>query len=223
VTIVKRDRAKLDVQKTLQLNAKIAMVARSWDNFGTLKEWSVVERIEVAPSQSAWTDDYPTIVSALLRKAMAPPHTWTRTEFCRDTDVPDRSGPAWPIKRNARGQGWKSGSKENCRMRCNILAASALFAAAMLGSAPASADNYPFCSREGFGVSQDCSFETMAQCNAAVKGMGTDCFRNPRYKQPAQAAPVSQPSTGAPPHQPKRPAKRPPATKSWFRAALGQR
>jgi len=98
-------------------------------------------------------------------------------------------------------------------MRRNVLAASALLAAAMFGSAPAFADNYPFCSREGVGVGQDCSFETMAQCNAAVKGMGTDCFRNPRYK-PVQAAPAPQLSTGAPPHQPKRGPKQPPGTKS---------
>jgi hypothetical protein len=98
-------------------------------------------------------------------------------------------------------------------MRRNVLAALALVAGTVSCAAPALADNYPICSREGFGVSQDCSFETMAQCNAAVKGLGTDCFKNPRYK-PVQAAPAPQLSTGAPPHQPKRPAKRPPGTKS---------
>jgi spermidine synthase len=72
VTIVKRDGAKLDVQKSLKLNAEIAMVARSWDDFGTLKDDPSWKRMEATPGQSVWTDDYASIVSALVRKVMAP-------------------------------------------------------------------------------------------------------------------------------------------------------
>ena len=68
VTIVKRDPARLDVHKTLKLNAEIALVARSYDDFGILKDDPTWRRIEPTPGQRTWTDDYASIVSALFRK-----------------------------------------------------------------------------------------------------------------------------------------------------------
>jgi hypothetical protein len=97
-------------------------------------------------------------------------------------------------------------------MRPHLLAAMALVAVAMSSAGPAHADAYPYCSREGFGVGQSCSFETLAQCEAAVKGMGTDCFKNPRYTAPVVVAPAPQPPPAAAPK--KRRATQPAGTKS---------
>ena len=97
-------------------------------------------------------------------------------------------------------------------MRLLFLAASVLIGVAIAGVGSARADSYPICSREGVGIGQDCSFETIAQCEAAVKGMGTDCFKNPRYKPPAVVAPAPQPDPLAP--RQKRRTTSPPGTKS---------
>jgi hypothetical protein len=97
-------------------------------------------------------------------------------------------------------------------MRTYLLAVTALVAGVMSSAGPAYADAYPYCSTEGFGVGQDCSFETLAQCRAAIQGMGTDCFKNPRYTAPVVVAPAPQPAPAAPPK--KRRATQPSGTKS---------
>lgn len=67
-------------------------------------------------------------------------------------------------------------------MRIAFLAASALIGCAIAAAAPARADiDFPYCSIAGFGVGQDCSFNTREQCQAKVRGTGTDCEANPRY------------------------------------------
>lgn len=84
-------------------------------------------------------------------------------------------------------------------MRIALLAVLAAVAAA---AGPAKAETeYPYCSIAGIGMEQDCSYETLAQCQAATLGVGTACVTNPRYQRPApppiqpQARPPGRPST----------------------------
>lgn len=97
-------------------------------------------------------------------------------------------------------------------MRLRLLAASTLVVGTMSGPGPASADDYPYCSSEGSGVGQSCTYETKAQCDASVGIMGVFCFANPRYKPPVVVAPTPPPV--APPTPQKRRATTPPGTKS---------
>ena len=88
-------------------------------------------------------------------------------------------------------------------MRTLLLAASALVAGALVTAAPGHAQEFPYCSIPGFAAGQDCSFSSLEQCRAATLGMGTDCERNPRYKEPAVVAPTPAPAA-APTQTPKR-------------------
>jgi hypothetical protein len=72
VMIVKRDPAKLDVRRTLKLNAEIALVARSYADFGALNEDPSWRRVTPTSGQRTWTDDYSSIISAAVRKLTTP-------------------------------------------------------------------------------------------------------------------------------------------------------
>lgn len=59
-----------------------------------------------------------------------------------------------------------------------LLAASALLLA--IGAAPATARDYPWCSKTpDTGGFPQCSFMTFEQCVATVSGLGGDCVQNP--------------------------------------------
>lgn len=63
------------------------------------------------------------------------------------------------------------------------------FVALVLGTTAVRAEvEYPYCSIPGFGMGQDCSFATLQQCQAAIRGVGTDCEPNPRFRP--QTAPM---------------------------------
>ena len=87
-------------------------------------------------------------------------------------------------------------------MRVLFLTALAAVAGGVAAAGPARADEFPYCSSPGVSVGQDCSFNTLEQCQAAVRGMGTFCDRNPRYtvptivQTPAVQTPVGQPAVG---------------------------
>ena len=85
-------------------------------------------------------------------------------------------------------------------MRVLFLAAAVM----TVGSGPALSQEYAYCSTAGTSTPQSCSYETLAQCNAAVSGTGVDCYKNPRYTTPVVGNPAPQPVQSAPPHQPKR-------------------
>jgi hypothetical protein len=71
-----------------------------------------------------------------------------------------------------------------------LLAASAL-AAMTIAAVPARADaEFAYCATPGFATGQDCTFYTLAQCQAAVRGLGTDCEPNPRYLRQVRTLPV---------------------------------
>ena len=72
VTIVKRDTAQLDRQRTLRLNAEIALVAKSYEDFGALNDDPSWKRVAPTPGQHTWTDDYASLVSSLARKLAEP-------------------------------------------------------------------------------------------------------------------------------------------------------
>ena len=87
-------------------------------------------------------------------------------------------------------------------MRVLFLTALAALAGGVVMAGPARADEFPYCSSPGVSVGQDCSFNSLEQCLAAVRGMGTFCERNPRYTAPAIVqtptvqTPVGQPTVG---------------------------
>ncbi|ETR76818.1 hypothetical protein X566_03650 [Afipia sp. P52-10] len=68
-------------------------------------------------------------------------------------------------------------------MRSFILAA-ALTAGALLAGTPATAETeYPYCTSGGWGTDGSCSFATLQQCQAFVRGVGGSCVLNPRVAQ----------------------------------------
>ncbi len=63
-----------------------------------------------------------------------------------------------------------------------IFALSAATVAAVAGSSPAAAYDYPYCVQgRGIGVPGDCSYSTYAQCMASASGRGLYCNLNPRF------------------------------------------
>jgi hypothetical protein len=70
------------------------------------------------------------------------------------------------------------------KMRYAMLAMLALLsagAATVTGSAPAAAQDYPWCAQgKGFGIPGDCSYQTYSQCQAAASGRDLYCNLNPR-------------------------------------------
>ncbi len=72
VMIVKRDHAELDTEHTMRINAEIALVANSYEDFGKLNGDPSWKRFAPTPGQRIWTDDYSNIVSALIRKLTMP-------------------------------------------------------------------------------------------------------------------------------------------------------
>lgn len=57
-----------------------------------------------------------------------------------------------------------------------------LFLTGAVGLTSARADTeFAYCAIPGFATSQDCTFYTLGQCQAAVRGLGTACEPNPRY------------------------------------------
>ena len=69
-------------------------------------------------------------------------------------------------------------------MRKVMLAMLALTAVGMgstAGSAPAAAQDYPYCIQGGgWGIPGDCSYQTYAQCMASASGRRVYCNINPR-------------------------------------------
>jgi hypothetical protein len=62
--------------------------------------------------------------------------------------------------------------------------ATAALASLLLGPAPAKAGiEYPWCAQynERTGGGTNCGFSTLAQCRAAVSGVGGGCYQNPAY------------------------------------------
>lgn len=56
------------------------------------------------------------------------------------------------------------------------------------GSAPAQAQNYPWCAQYGggtFGGPRNCGFSTFEQCLADISGIGGFCEPNNTYVPPA--------------------------------------
>jgi hypothetical protein len=62
-----------------------------------------------------------------------------------------------------------------------VLTLMAAGAATFAGSAPAAADDYPWCAQgRGVGIPGDCSYQTYAQCMASASGRALYCNINPR-------------------------------------------
>jgi hypothetical protein len=81
-------------------------------------------------------------------------------------------------------------------MKRSVLTGLAL-AAVTLGS-PAEAQEYPYCLEPNAFTVGTCSFETLAQCQAAASGNIGTCVSNPRYVAPPQpAAPMPAPQPPA--------------------------
>jgi hypothetical protein len=84
-------------------------------------------------------------------------------------------------------------------MRIIMLAASVFVAGATLMASPARANvEFAYCSAPGFAVGQDCSFTTLGQCQAAVQGLGTFCFPNPRFRAATSVPATAVPTATAP-------------------------
>jgi Protein of unknown function (DUF3551) len=62
-------------------------------------------------------------------------------------------------------------------MRTMLLAAAALAAAAVFHTAPAHAQNYPYCLKNSAGPG-DCKYTSYAQCEAAASGINGYCEEN---------------------------------------------
>lgn len=92
-------------------------------------------------------------------------------------------------------------------VRTPLMAASALVAGLLVTAAPGRAQEFPYCSIPGFAVGQDCSFSSLEQCRTAVRGLGTDCERNPRYTGSAVVAPAPG-LVGTPPQPTQTPQRR---------------
>jgi hypothetical protein len=62
-----------------------------------------------------------------------------------------------------------------------LLAVLAAGAAALAGSGPAAAYDYPWCVQgRGVGIPGDCSYQSYGQCMASASGRGLYCNINPR-------------------------------------------
>lgn len=85
-----------------------------------------------------------------------------------------------------------------------LLAVSAAAIGSLADVRAVSAQEYPYCSSEGVGAGQSCTYETMTQCEAAARGLGIYCYKNPSYTAPAVVAPAPQPAPAAPPTKQKR-------------------
>ena len=67
------------------------------------------------------------------------------------------------------------------KLLLTILALSAAGVATLATSAPAAAQDFPWCVQgRGVGVPGDCSYMTLDQCQASASGRGLFCNRNPR-------------------------------------------
>lgn len=65
--------------------------------------------------------------------------------------------------------------------RLSLLACFILAISAFAGSAPAHAQDYPWCVQgKGVGYLGDCSFSTREQCLASASGRNVSCGLNPR-------------------------------------------
>jgi Protein of unknown function (DUF3551) len=63
----------------------------------------------------------------------------------------------------------------------------AFVAAAAVGAAPATAQNYPWCALYnggGVGGGTNCGFVSYEQCMATANGLGKFCVRNTQYVPP---------------------------------------
>jgi hypothetical protein len=68
-------------------------------------------------------------------------------------------------------------------MRKSILAGAALW---MVSATPGLAEVYPWCASSGaVAPSPVCNFETKAQCQNFLSGIGGTCLANPAYVPPA--------------------------------------
>lgn len=85
-------------------------------------------------------------------------------------------------------------------MKRSVLTGLAL--AAVILASPAEAQEYPYCLEPSAFTVGTCSYETLAQCQAAASGNIGTCVANPRY-----VAPPPQPVQQMPAPQ-QRPAKR---------------
>lgn len=71
--------------------------------------------------------------------------------------------------------------------------AAAIIGAAIVGSAPAQAQNYPWCAQYAMGDDgggTNCGFVSYEQCMTTLAGMGGFCNRNTQYR------PLAAPSGG---------------------------
>lgn len=59
-------------------------------------------------------------------------------------------------------------------------------------SAPAMAQDYPWCSNFADGAGTNCGFSTLDQCKAEILGSGGFCMANNLYKPPVGSVPVSR-------------------------------
>nr|WP_084788593.1 DUF3551 domain-containing protein [Bradyrhizobium sp. Cp5.3] len=65
--------------------------------------------------------------------------------------------------------------------RLSVLACLVIAIGAFAGSAPAHAQDYPWCVQgKGVGYPGDCSYSTRAQCLASASGRNVGCGLNPR-------------------------------------------
>jgi hypothetical protein len=64
-------------------------------------------------------------------------------------------------------------------LKATTAPAAALVAAIAFGAMIAPASAAEFCRTDVTGHMTSCSFDTMAQCQAASSGIGGDCFRDP--------------------------------------------
>jgi hypothetical protein len=65
------------------------------------------------------------------------------------------------------------------------LAVAIVTCAAAWSSAPARAQDYPWCAWYDWTTS-NCGFTTLQQCLATVSGIGGECRPNPRYRPPRE-------------------------------------
>jgi hypothetical protein len=86
-------------------------------------------------------------------------------------------------------------------MRSWIFALAAL-AAALAGTHPAGAQNYPWCAVYRAGGT-NCGFSTFAQCMATIAGAGGNCEENSQYSGPAKNARAAPASPNASHKEPK--------------------
>jgi hypothetical protein len=70
-----------------------------------------------------------------------------------------------------------------------LIGAAVLGTAAVAGTAPAAAQNYPWCADYGDigDGGSNCGFVSFAQCQATISGIGGSCRRNPFYDREPRA------------------------------------